>query len=56
MMAFSTYKGVVVLSISSPMMKSGKEFRKLGVIHLKVDQVDLEFQQTKKCLPVHRGI
>ena len=30
------------------MKLSGKEFRKLGVIHLKVDQVDLEFQQTNK--------
>lgn len=53
---FLLIRGVVVLSISSPMKLSGKEFRKLGVIHLKVDQVDLEFQQTKKCLPVHRGI
>lgn len=30
------------------MKLSGKEFRKLGVIRLKVDQVDLEFQQTNK--------
>ena len=35
------------------MKLSGKEFRIFGVIHLKVDQVDLE--EANKSLPVHWG-